>query len=60
MKSEEFNQNDRISMVDARRIIEIVTTLARSCAFNHAEAVKIAQVCQECCDRLERSSHDGE
>ncbi len=25
MKSEEFNQNDRISMVDARRIIEIVT-----------------------------------
>lgn len=60
MTVEEFDQNDRIDMVDARRIIEIVTTLAKSCAFNHAEAAKIAQVCQECCDRLERSSHDGE
>lgn len=60
MTNGEFNLNDRIDMVDARRIIEIVTTLARSCAFNHIESMKIAKVCQDCCDRLERSSHDGE
>ena len=28
MTVEEFDQNDRIDMVDVRRIIEIVTTLA--------------------------------
>lgn len=60
MTIDEFNQDDRISVVDARRIIEIVTTLARSCSFNRTEAVKIAKVCQECLDRLERGSHDGE
>ena len=60
MTIDEFDQNDRIDAVDARKIIEIVTTLARSCAFNHDEAYKIAKVCEECCDRLERSSHDGE
>lgn len=54
MTVEEFDQNDRIGMVDARRIIEIVTTLAKSCAFNYAEATKIAGVCQECCERLEK------
>lgn len=54
MTIDEFNQDDRISVVDARRIIEIVTTLARSCSFNRTEAVKIAKVCQECLDRLER------
>lgn len=55
MTVEEFDQNDRIDMVEARRIIEIVTTLAKSCAFNHVEATKIAGVCQECCERLERN-----
>lgn len=54
MTVEEFDYNDRIDMVDARRIIEIVTALAKSCAFNHAEATKIAGVCQECCERLEK------
>lgn len=58
MTIEEFDQNDRIDMVDARRIIEIVTTLAKSCAFNHAEAAKIAGVCQECCERLERNGEE--
>lgn len=51
MTIDEFDQNDRIDAVDARKIIEIVTTLARSCAFNHDEAYKIAKVCEECCDR---------
>lgn len=55
----EVNLNDNINVVEARRIIEAVTTLARSCAFNHIEAMKIAKVCQDCCDRLERSDEDG-
>nr|DAE33451.1 MAG TPA: hypothetical protein [virus sp. ctQ5V6] len=54
MTVEEFDKNDRISTVDARKIIGVVTTLAKSCAFNHAEAAIIARVCQECCERLEQ------
>lgn len=48
------NINDRIDVVEARRVIEAVTTLAKSCAFTHIEAMKIAKVCENCCDRLER------
>ena len=47
------NINDRIDVVEARKIIEAVTTLAKSCAFTHIEAMKIAKTCQDCCDRLE-------
>ena len=60
MTANEVNLNDNIDMVEARRIIEAVTTLAKHCVFNHIEAMKIAKVCQDCCERLERSSHDGE
>lgn len=56
----EDNLDDSISVVEARQIIEKVTTLAKFCAFNHAELAKIAEVCQECCDRLERSNDDRE
>ncbi len=60
MAQNEVNLNDNIGMVEARRIIEAVTTLARSCAFTRLEAMKIAKVCEDCCDRMERSSDDGE
>lgn len=52
--TEEFSLNDRIDAVEARRIIEAVTTLAKSCAFNRMEVMKIAKVCQDCCNRLEQ------
>ena len=42
MQEKEFNLCDRIDIVEARKIIEAVTTLAKSCAFNHIEAMKIA------------------
>lgn len=51
---EEINLNDRIDTVEARKIIEAVTILAKSCAFTHIEAMKIAKVCEDCCNRLER------
>lgn len=58
MAQNEVNLNDNINIVEAGRIIEAVTILARSCAFTHIEAMKIAKVCQDCCDRLERSDND--
>lgn len=51
---EEINLNDRIDTVEARKIIEAVTILAKSCAFTHIEAMQIAKVCEDCCNRLER------
>ena len=60
MTESEFNLDDNIGTVEARRIIETVTALAKSYAFTRIEAMKIAKVCQDCCDRLERSNDDGE
>lgn len=54
----EFNVNDRIDMVEARKLIEIVTMLATKCAFTHLESMKIAKVCAECCERLEIESDE--
>lgn len=51
----EFNVNDKIELTEARKIIEAVTLLAEKCAFTHLEAMKIAHVCQECCERLEKA-----
>jgi len=54
------NSNERITPVEARRIIEAVTTLAKSMAFTRLEVMKIAKVCQDCCNRLEREGEvDG-
>ena len=58
MTESEANLNDNIGTVEARQIIEAVTALAKSCAFTHIEAMKIAKVCQDCCNRLERSNDD--
>lgn len=60
MTESEFDLNDNIGTVEARQIIEVVTALAKSRAFTHVEAMKIAKVCQDCCDRLERSNDDRE
>lgn len=60
MTESEFNLNDNIGTVEARQIIEVVTALAKRCVFTHIEAMKIAKVCQDCCDRLERSNDDRE
>ncbi len=59
MTENEVNLNGNINVVEARRIIEAVTTLARSCAFTRLEAMKIAKVCEDCCERLERCDEDG-
>ena len=59
MMENEVNLNGNINVVEARRIIEAVTVLAKHCAFNHIEAMKIAKVCQDCCDRMERIEEDG-
>lgn len=48
------NLNERISMVEARQLMEIVTTLARGCAFTKLEFAQIASVCNKCIDRLEK------
>lgn len=48
------NVNERISMVEARQLIEIVTRLANGCAFTKLELYQIASVCNKCIDRLER------
>lgn len=55
----EVNLNDNINVVEARIIIETVTILAKSCAFTRLEALRIAKVCNDCCNRLERSDNDG-
>ena len=55
----EVNLNDNINVVEARIIIETVTILAKSCAFTRLEALRIAKVCKDCCNRLERSDNDG-
>lgn len=60
MTENEVNLNGNINVVEARRIIEVVTILAKGCAFTRLEAMKISKVCQDCCDRLERSNNDGE
>lgn len=58
MTTDEF-LNESINTVEARQIIEAVTTLAKHCAFTRLEALRIAKVCKDCCNRLERSDNDG-
>lgn len=47
------NMNENISVVEARKLIEIVTTLAKGLAFKKYEFHQIASVCNKCIDRLE-------
>lgn len=56
MTTDEFNVNDRITIVEARKILQVVTLLAKSCSFNHLEGMKIIKVCQDCLERLEKEN----
>lgn len=47
------NLNENITVVEARQLIEIVSTLARGCAFTKLEFQQIASICNKCIDRLE-------
>lgn len=47
------NLNSSIDVVEARKLIETVTTLAKACAFTRLEAMKIAKVCMDCIERME-------
>lgn len=47
------NVNSNIDVVEARRLIETVTTLAKTCSFTRLEAMKIVKVCMDCIDRIE-------
>lgn len=48
------NVNDNISVVEARTLLEVVDTLAKSCAFTKSEFYQILSVCNKCVDRLEK------
>ena len=52
------NMNENISVVEARKLIEIVTTLAKGLAFKKYEFHQIASVCNKCIDRLELEQTD--
>ena len=54
------NLNENITPIEARRLLEAVTTLARSMAFTRLEAMKIAKVCNDCCNRLEQEGLEVE
>lgn len=47
------NLNENITPVEARKLIEIVSTLAKGCAFTKLEFQQIASICNKCIDRLE-------
>lgn len=49
-----MNINENISIVEARKLIEIVSTLAKGCAFTKLEFQQIASICNKCIDRLEK------
>ena len=46
------NLCENIDMVEARKLIEIVTTLAKGCCFTKLEFQQIASICNKCIDRL--------
>lgn len=59
MTDNDFDLYERIDVVTARKLIEIVTTLARSCSFNNKESMEIAQVCDECLKRMNDEQESG-
>ena len=46
------NLCENIDMVEARKLIELVTTLAKGCCFTKLEFQQIASICNKCIDRL--------
>lgn len=47
------NLLENISTVEAGKLIEVVSTLAKGCAFTKLEFHQIIAVCKKCIDRLE-------
>lgn len=54
------NLNEHISPVEARRIIEVVTGMAKDLMFTHLDAMKIAKICTDRIDALEKESFESE
>ena len=54
------NLNEHISPVEARRIIEVVTGMAKDLMFTHLDAMKIAKICTDRIDELEKELFESE
>lgn len=54
------NLNEHISPVEARMIIEIVTGMAKNLMFTHLDAMKIAKICTDRIDELEKELFESE
>lgn len=54
------NLNEHISPVEARRIIEVVTGMAKDLMFTHLDAMKIAKICTDRIDALEKELFESE
>jgi hypothetical protein len=46
------NLLENISVKEARALIEVVTALAKGCAFTKLEFQQIASICNKCIDRM--------
>lgn len=45
------NINDRITPVEARALLEVVTPLAKGCVFTKLEIMQIASICNKAINR---------
>lgn len=45
------NLNERITPVEARQLLEVVTPLARGCVFTKLEQMQIASICRKAVER---------
>lgn len=49
-----------ITMVEARQLLEVVSPLAKGCAFTKSEFLQIMTVCHKCVNRLEDAERERE
>ena len=54
------NLNEHICPEEARRIIEVVTCMANDLMFTHLDAMKIAKICTDRIDALEKELFESE
>lgn len=54
------NLNDNITIPETRKLIQIVSTLAKGRCFTKAEFHMIVAICNKCIDRLEAMEQMGE
>lgn len=48
------NPNENISVKEARTLLQVVSALAKGCAFTKLEFQQIASICNKCIDRMEQ------